>query len=334
MELDGLIVDYDGEENSVMYQGVNQYPIGGMIAEYARLHPTDLKEVIRAFPRIGEETSIEALDDFFPWFINELEKKFGTVTAIVVTFDFLNLVSDMFKMDSKQLGEWFIEISEEDAVGKFIFGGSGYTKMGNLTNEQLLLSAYYWWAQSYVSFKYCFLLLVNDDEFEQNQINAFLSMFSEKINFQHIDFRIALFEDGFHSLYTIKSSMSLMLFEAAHCIDKKVTFTKCTNCGEIFVPEGRKDAIYCSYPSPQNPKKLCKEIGAQVARSNREKNDITTKEYRKVYMKYKMLARRHPENRNAKRVLERLISEGKIWRKKMKNGIATSEDFLKWLKEF
>ena len=47
------------------------------------------------------------------------------------------------------------------------------------------------------------------------------------------------------------------------------------------LPEGRSDAVYCSYPSPQNIKKTCKEIGTQVARANKEKSDITTKGYRK-----------------------------------------------------
>ena len=113
-----------------------------------------------------------------------------------------------------------------------------------------------------------------------------------------------------------------------------ITVTKCANCGEYFVPEGRVDVIYCGYPSPQDPKRICKDIGAQVTRANKEKNDIATKEYRKVYMKYKMLTIRHPENREAKKRFEKLMSEIKEWRKKLKNGTSSTEEFLDWLKKF
>ena len=65
MEMDGLLVDYDGEKNVVMYQGLKEYPIGGMIAEYARLRPTDLKEIILSYSRIDEKTSETGLSEFF-----------------------------------------------------------------------------------------------------------------------------------------------------------------------------------------------------------------------------------------------------------------------------
>ena len=65
MEMDGLVVDYDGKKNVVMYQGLKEYPIGGMIAEYARLHPTCLKEVILDYQLINENASEETIAKFF-----------------------------------------------------------------------------------------------------------------------------------------------------------------------------------------------------------------------------------------------------------------------------
>lgn len=334
MEMDGLVVNFDGDKNVIMYQGLKEYPIGGMIAEYARLHPTDLKEIILSYSRIEEKTSENGLCEFFPWFIQELENRFGTVTAIIVTFELMDFVADTFKMDKSDLDNIFNKIKKEDKVGQFIFEGSGYDETGNSSNKQLLLSAYYWWSNCYVAFKHSFLMLASEEEYEENQVNAFWSMFSENIDFQHIDYRIANYDGKFHSLYTIKSSMSLLLFEAAHCIDKNIIFKKCANCEHYFVPEGRSDAIYCGYPSPQDKSKMCKDIGAQVTRANKEKNDLATKEYRRVYMKYKMITLRHPENREAIKILEKLTSEVKIWRKKMNNGVVTTEKFLEWLKDF
>ena len=91
---------------------------------------------------------------------------------------------------------------------------------------------------------------------------------------QHIDFRfLATAEKGLESLYTIKTSMSLLLFEMVNARQVDKQFVKCSNCGQIFVLEGRSDTIYCNYPSPQNKNKSCREIGAQVARANKEKSD-------------------------------------------------------------
>lgn len=334
MEMDGLIVDYDGEKNIVLYQGMNEYPIGGMIAEYARLHPSNLKEIILNYQLINSDVSDESISEFFPWFIDEISERYGIVTAIMITFEFLDIVTSMLKKDHEYEKEWYKEITEEDSIGRYIFEGSGFNSTGFLTNKQLLLSAYYWWTSVYVTFKHCFLMLVSDKEYEDKQIDAFFSMFTKNIDFQHIDFKIANFEGTFHSLYTIKSSMSLLLFEVAHCLDRNIQFKQCVNCGAYFVPKGRNDAIYCSYPSPQNPKKICKDIGAQITRANKEKNDLYTKEYRRIYMRYKMITLRHPENKEAKIKLERLISEAKIWRKRMKDGLVTSEEFFKWLGEF
>ena len=53
-------------------------------------------------------------------------------------------------------------------------------------------------------------------------------------------------------------------------------------------------------------------VGAQVTRANKEKNDAATKEYRKVYMRYKMMTNRHPEDAAAAEKFEQLTIKQKI----------------------
>ena len=60
---------------------------------------------------------------------------------------------------------------------------------------------------------------------------------------------------------------------------------------------------------------------------------MTTKEYRKVYMRYKMLMRRHPEEESYEEQFNRLTSEVKEWRNKLAHGMATTEAFLASLME-
>lgn len=335
MEMEGLVVDYNGNTNIVMYRGIKEYPIGELAAEYARLRPTELKEVILSFSDLDKEPIEEFLAPFFPWFADELEKKFGTVAAVMITIEFLDLVADVMKMTEKQRENTF---KEDEGVGEkikeFIFKDTHYSDKGMDTIEQLLLSCYLWYANSFVAFKHTFNILAAEEEYDEEQIMFFLSMFTDNMKFQHIDFKIACYDGEFHSLYTIKSSMSLILFEASHCIEKKVQFIKCANCGQYFVPENRSDTLYCNYLSPQKPNKTCREIGAQVAWSNKIKNDVLTKEYRKVYMKYKMITIRHPEDRESKKKFEILKEEMNIWRKNLRTGKATTEKFLEWLKNF
>lgn len=335
MEMEGLVVSHDGLKNTLMYHGIHEYPIGGMIAEYARLHPTIIKEVIMSYSDLNVEPTTDNISVFFPWFINELETKVNLVSAIVITFEFMESVVGLVKMTKDERDSLFKDKTKEKGkIYEFIFEHTNYNKPGIETMEQLLLTCYLFYADIYVAFKYSFEMLATGDEYEKKQVDYYCSMYADNIEFQHIDFKIACFEGEFKSIYTIKSSISLLLFEAAHCLDRDTKFVKCANCGEYFVPEGRKDTIYCHYISPQNSKKTCKDIGAQITRSNKEKNDVCTKEYRKVYMRYKMKALRHPEDWNNKNTFEKLQTEVKIWRKQLSNGVKTTEQFLNWLKSY
>lgn len=335
MEMNGLVVDFDGKQNIIMYHGIHEYPIGGMIAEYARLYPSEIKDIIMSYSYLEEEPTEDNLAPFFPWFVDELEKKFGVVAAIMITFEFMDLAVDFIKMSEEERQKFYSDkVDQKGEIYEFIFKETHYSEPGVETMEQLLLSCYLWYADIFVAFKHSFNMLATGKEYEEHQVNAFWSMFGENMDFQHIDFKIACYEGAFHSIFTIKSSVSLILFEAAHCMDNEVKFVKCANCGQYFVPEGRRDAIYCNYSSPQNSEKNCREIGAQITRSNKEKNDITTKEYRKVYMKYKMITLRHPEDRESRKVFEKLQTEVKVWRRQLSNGEKTVDEFLRWLKEF
>ena len=159
-------------------------------------------------------------------------------------------------------------------------------------------------------------------------------MYGQFMDMQHIDYRLILTEDGFESLYTIKSSFSLLIFEMAHVINTDAKIVKCKNCGNYFVPEGRSDAVYCSYPLRDNKDKTCKDVGAQVTRANKEKNDTATKEYRRVYMRYKMKMSRHPEDKEAAAKFDQFTKEVQIWRNRMVNGQATADEFVEWLQQF
>lgn len=75
-------------------------------------------------------------------------------------------------------------------------------------------------------------------------------------------------------------------------------------------------------------------VGAQNARAEKEKNDVVTKSYRKVYMRYMVHMSRHPEDDEKRKKLDQLTEEVKVKRKELQEGNINEEQFLEWLNQF
>lgn len=334
----GLTVDFDGKKNIVMADGIiKEYPIGGMACEYARLHPTEIKPIILENPYYMDtdlkENGGEALMSFY----KSCMEKFGVVTAVMIITDFSNLMADYNLANDeelKRLLEQLNEGSDTDQIKSFILEDTGFTEFGISTIGQTMLSAYASYAHSYVVFKHSFNMLASGEEYEEHQVMAFWEMYATHTDFQHIDYHIMFFDDSFHSIYTIKSSVSLIMFEAAHAMDAQTKFVKCKNCGNYFVPVGRSDSVYCGYPSPQDETKECREVGANATRAKKMKNDVLTQEYRRLYMRLKMAAKRHPENEEVQKRLQLLTEGMKIKRKQKEEGSLSTDAILEWIASF
>lgn len=337
----GLTVSFDGKNNMLMCLGVlKEYQIGGLICEFCRLQPTKLKDIILECVGLDREVNAANMTDTLLDFQSRLLQRFEPVIAIMVSLEFLNATEDLFsaKRQGKEK-DYFssIDVEKGNTIKKFIFKDTQYDTVGCTSVLQTMLSIYLNFATIYTNVKYLFIKTIGDLEPEEDNskvLELVSQFYSEYLDMQHIDFRIINTEKGLQSLYTIRSTISLFIFELAHCINVDTNFVKCPNCKNYFVPEGRCDTLYCSYPSPQNGNKKCSEIGAKIARANKEKNDVVTREYRKIYMRYKMMSRRHPYNRRISEIFEELTTGVKEWRGKLSQGIATTEEFLNWLKQF
>ncbi len=61
---------------------------------------------------------------------------------------------------------------------------------------------------------------------------------------------------------------------------------QCPNCGRWFVQEPGMDFNYCANPAPQDPAKLCRDIGATNNFLNKKKNHAIWNIHQKAYRKY------------------------------------------------
>lgn len=338
----GLNVIFDGGKyRLVMAQSDDEYPVGGLICEYIRLTPMDIKPIIMACDGLDKPGTTDNYPDTFLQFHERINAEFPPVISTMIALEFMNSAEDWFKaVRENRIDEYLslLNSNSYDSVRKFIFDDTGCEGIGGDTVLQILLTSYYTFAEKYVLTKAMFNQIMesdeNDDDAHARGIEAFTAMYGEHMDMQHIDYRLILTEKGFESLYTIKSSFSLLIFDMAHAINTEARIGKCKNCGHYFVPEGRSDSVYCSYPLCDNKEKTCKDVGAQVTRANKEKTDAATREYRRVYMRYKMATNRHPEDKAVAAKFESLTGEIRNWRNKMADGSATTEEFLEWLGQF
>lgn len=97
--------------------------------------------------------------------------------------------------------------------------------------------------------------------------------------------------------YLITNTTELLIFEYTRLKKKNKVIKQCVNCKRYFIPKGRKDAMYCFLPSPQNPDKTCAEIGPQLARIERRRSDPLEREHNRIYSQLSMAAKRAREKK-------------------------------------
>ncbi len=346
----GMTVNFDGEKNTILCNGiVKDYPIGGMICEYSRLHPTELKKIFDSYPRKNDPRNSDNLFNGLVWLRDKLIEEYDPVIALMCLTECSSIIFDLVKASPEELKQFLDEANKDEKtknIRPYILKDTGYDKFQVDTMGGVFSYCYYEASMQFVLFMHAFNALMkyssegNEEDLESKKkneevVDALLSFYgADELQMQHIDFKIAVIEGKFCSLYTIGSSLSLLLFELAHVLDKEVKIEKCKNCGHYFVINGRSDSKYCDYPSPQNSNKTCKAIGAQIAMAEKLKNDEATHLYRKIYMRNKMLQKRHPDDQQYPAILHKLISEAKMWRKRLKQNSELYPDYLKWIKQF
>ena len=110
---------------------------------------------------------------------------------------------------------------------------------------------------------------------------------------------------------------------------------KCKNCNKYFIPYKRTDTYYCDRISPQDNTKTCKQYGADKAWWIRTKDENDWYNlYRKIYQSFQVKAKRNPNNPQFKQNYDKFRANANEWKKAVKDGTKTEEEFMNWLQEF
>jgi len=98
--------------------------------------------------------------------------------------------------------------------------------------------------------------------------------------------------------------MSLLLAEYSQIRTNKKNVKFCANCGRIFVPQKRSDAIYCDGPAPQNLSRRCNEIGAQMRRKRKRGSNGDERAHHNTICRLHNMVRRARSRGDGKDLIE------------------------------
>ncbi len=337
----GIVVQYNGDYYYILDSNDmdRTYQIGEMVCEAFQVVPVEIKEIIKQSPYFNERYDRDTVIDAIFAFRGILHDKYPYIAAEAAFFEILNVASIYYNGNEKEKEAWlkFMEtIDNEYHYSDRVFRDTEFSTYGVSSCGQFLLTVYMAVSYRMVYFKSFFDTYVRSDE-EPDERERLIDIFNHMTiepDAQDIEYRICFYDRHFNSVYTIKSLSSLLMFEMVHMTERGVRVHVCKNCGTYFIPKGRSDTAYCDFPSPENPEKTCKEIGAQNTRAYKMKTDIATSLHRKVYMRYKMVLKRHPDNHQAKKKLDELASGKKAWLQKIEKNEASIAEYEAWLESF
>lgn len=130
--------------------------------------------------------------------------------------------------------------------------------------------------------------------------------------------------------FTVLEDIDDMLrYELVETLVRGVEFKRCKNCGMLFVPMGRSDAVYCDFIMP-GEKQPCNKIGANRQAKKKVAADPALKEYRSAYQR---LNKRVELGYLEKEAFQAWATEAKSRCTQCQNGEITFEEYKKWLDE-
>lgn len=139
----------------------------------------------------------------------------------------------------------------------------------------------------------------------------------------------------FYFTYECLNISDYMTVSFLQLIENNYLILKCKNCNKYFIPYKRTDTYYCDRISPQDTSKTCKQYGADKAWWIRTKDENDWYNlYRKIYQSFQVKSKRNPNNPQFKQNYDNFRAEANEWKKAVKDGTKTEEEFMNWLQEF
>lgn len=151
---------------------------------------------------------------------------------------------------------------------------------------------------------------------------------SEYISNYPTEFDNELFTPICYNCHVIETACFVSILEL---VKNNIPIYICKNCGNYFIPSSKKNTLYCDNTFENG--KTCQEIGAMITYNEKLKKDEINSLYRKTLSAKKMLANRNPDIPMYLEKYEKWKNKANEFKKDIKKGLKTEEEFLKWIEE-
>lgn len=203
----------------------------------------------------------------------------------------------------------------------FIYKQANFT---NYLDMSIVLNSYISLAYDVEPMKYLNMnLRTNKGNFEEKA-----KAISEYIKNYPTEYNDELFISLCFNCHIIEAACFISILEL---IKNSTPIYICKNCGNYFIPSSKKNTLYCNNIYEHG--KTCQEIGAMITYNEKLKKDEINSLYRKTLSAKKMLANRNPDIPMYLEKYEKWKNEANEFKKDIKLGKKTEEEFLKWIEE-
>lgn len=155
--------------------------------------------------------------------------------------------------------------------------------------------------------------------------------YGDDTNRQHIEYWLKYDNGKYLSIYNLPTLDAAVAFELANLSESNIIIKKCENCGKFFIPFNRIDTKYCDRISPNDKNRTCKQYGRERLWYKNLMEDDVIKLSRNINSAKSMRVKRNPDNPQYKEGLDRFRQEDKQWRKNLKAGFVTEQEYKDWL---
>lgn len=277
--------------------------IGNPFNEYTKLNITNDKENIFLTEK-----------DFILVCKNNYEKRKKILIDYQFQFktiiNFINNLSNLEYLENFSIAERF-----------FIYKQADFT---NYSDMSIILSSYITLTYDVEPMKFLNIgSCPNTGNFEENA-----KAISEYIRNYPTEYDDDFFTSLCFNCHVIETACFISILEL---IKNNTPIYICKNCGKYFIPSSKKNTLYCNNVFEHN--RTCQEIGAINTYNEKLKKDEVNSLYRKTLSAKKMLANRNPDIPMYLEKYEQWKKEANEFKKDIKQGKRTEDEFKKWIEE-
>lgn len=307
--------------------------IGDITIAISEFSETELFDIINKYPNGDDFTVLEHFREFTDWLFKELvNSNHGYAVSFFIANMFLYYFFVFrFKKD------YFIEQITDMQKNKQLFSGIDLDFLKAEEIIKTLIDMISIWVVTEINTYKSFIpeILLKDIKSE-NFITSMNLLFINPLTSLELNAGIKYeitsgVEDKFIEVFSVANLSDFLKFEFCHIIKNKIPLTECSNCGRLFIPQKRSDTMYCNHSAPQDESMTCKEYGAKRLWYEKLKENKATKLYRNIYMAKQMLAKNNPGVKEYRKDFEEYKVNSIKWKKDVKDGRKTDEEFLIWL---